>query len=78
MADLTTGRKPVDDQARALKRRRLELDVAVLKTDVMRAEVEILELEDQEQRKRELIVQLLRHIEDLERILTNKEPQTEG
>ncbi|MGH7965435.1 MAG: hypothetical protein ACRESL_27245 [Pseudomonas sp.] len=71
MADLTPGRKPVDESARHLKRRRVELDIQVLKTDILRKEIEIEERHDQIVRAEEEIRNVKKRIGELEQLLAD-------
>lgn len=78
MPDLTPRRRPVDDASRRLKRRRLELQIMVMKTDIDRHEVEILEMEDQIARKEEVIDGLRAKIEETEQALQEADPAEES
>ena len=55
MADRTSSGKPVDEKSKYLKMRKLELQVLVMKTDIERHEVSILEHEAEIERTRDTI-----------------------
>jgi hypothetical protein len=74
VADLTRSGKPADEEARALKRRRMELTLHALRGDRMRNEVEILEYRDQIRRREEAIVALDDQIQQRERELADSDP----
>lgn len=69
MPDRTANGQAVDDAAREIKRRRLELDVMVAKTEIARKEVEILERLAEVKRYKEVIQGLQVRINELEAAL---------
>lgn len=71
MADLTSRGKPVDDAALEIKRRRRALDLEVMKTQILREEIEILEHEDQVRRHHESIAATRLKIQTLTEELSN-------
>lgn len=76
MADLTKSGKPVDEKSKYLKLRKLELQVLVMKTDIERHEVSILEHEAEIERTKETIQGLHNTIDNLEaQILESKAEQ---
>lgn len=74
MADRTPGGKPVDDAARLLKRRRIELELKVLETDIMRNEVDIMQFDAEIARRREVIAGIQQRVTELLVLLTEPGP----